>query len=912
MATSSRHARLGAALVLCIGLAVPVAGQDYPVEGGRARPEAPPKIRRGADINRMQRPGRGAADEAPARAEGGIRQVPGRGPSGGDLPQTPPKVRRGADIGRMQLGSPRSTHAAGPMAVVESPNIDHPADGATGSIRQGYTTGVINSAQKLSFDGFQRKLAGTEAVNFVLFDQEGPAKLGDAAPPEAIIIADAITRPAYLVCSNTLYDPVSTAWFDYFRLRQTNIERTLRSTGFISSADLPQGDLGTGFVVAPGVVMTNRHVALPFAIRDGSGWSIRPRLGGTDAARVTINFAKFLPGCDDRQASFQVEEILHIETSSDLDVAILRVRTTNDAGDQFPAPLPLADDSDRAAYAQGLSGVTVYAAGYPFADYRNSFLVQREIFGNVFEVKRVAPGQLTKDSSADAFLFHDCSTLGGNSGSPITDIDSGKVVGLHFAGEYLDKNWAVPIWRLLANDGVRTSLQPAPREASGRTTKPYPSQPEPPQTGTPESPPAEAVADVNLVRFDENGGWLELANFDRLLQQNESAPPTDVFILAHGWNNSEVEATNSYRRILAVMGDVADRRQLRPAGYRPLVLGVRWPSKSWTGEGVPNESPPKSLAPRESVEAATGELASNAAIVAAVAENFPPDRAPAVEYSRDKLSMQRILSQSKGTPDDFAEMIRLFRRYSIDSAFAEDQGVFDDLLRGGAQESPVAPSRLEGLFDFSPLDVFRTFTYWQMKARAGIVGGGGVRQMLVRVQQAFPSARVHLFGHSFGAKVMLSAIADPDRPRLGRAVDTLVLVQPAISHESFASQVTGANRPGGYRLAVTDGRVSGPIVVTYSRLDTALGTFYPLASRVAGQGGDDESVAVSRYSALGGVGAFGVDDTKLNMGDEASTTYGFRSGLYSVNGGEPQFISEHSGFYNKNVGWLIWSAILRR
>jgi len=36
--------------------------------------------------------------------------------------------------------------------------------------------------------------------------------------------------------------------------------------------------------------------------------------------------------------------------------------------------------------------------------------------------------------------------LGGNSGSAIIDTEPGEVVALHFAGEYLRGNYAVPMY----------------------------------------------------------------------------------------------------------------------------------------------------------------------------------------------------------------------------------------------------------------------------------------------------------------------------------------------------------------------------------------------------------------------------------------------------------------------------------
>ena len=45
-------------------------------------------------------------------------------------------------------------------------------------------------------------------------------------------------------------------------------------------------------------------------------------------------------------------------------------------------------------------------------------------------------------------VTHDSSTLGGNSGSAVIDIETGTVVGLHFAGRYLEANYAVPTHEL--------------------------------------------------------------------------------------------------------------------------------------------------------------------------------------------------------------------------------------------------------------------------------------------------------------------------------------------------------------------------------------------------------------------------------------------------------------------------------
>jgi endonuclease G len=63
------------------------------------------------------------------------------------------------------------------------------------------------------------------------------------------------------------------------------------------------------------------------------------------------------------------------------------------------------------------------------------------IFGNVYDKKRLAPGRVT--TPATGTLCHDCSTLGGNSGSVVLSLETGEAVGLHFAGRFLEANFAV-------------------------------------------------------------------------------------------------------------------------------------------------------------------------------------------------------------------------------------------------------------------------------------------------------------------------------------------------------------------------------------------------------------------------------------------------------------------------------------
>jgi endonuclease G, mitochondrial len=86
-------------------------------------------------------------------------------------------------------------------------------------------------------------------------------------------------------------------------------------------------------------------------------------------------------------------------------------------------------------------GSDVVVIGYPAFDDRNNVADQQRIFGDVYEVKRLSPGRIRV--VGDTGFEHDCTTLGGSSGSVVLDLDTGEAVGLHFGGEYLNANYAV-------------------------------------------------------------------------------------------------------------------------------------------------------------------------------------------------------------------------------------------------------------------------------------------------------------------------------------------------------------------------------------------------------------------------------------------------------------------------------------
>jgi S1-C subfamily serine protease len=129
------------------------------------------------------------------------------------------------------------------------------------------------------------------------------------------------------------------------------------------------------------------------------------------------------------------------------DLALFRVSRTSSSTATRPKPLTIASQFDHAE-----QGRRVYVVGYPAWDgRRNDPEPMLRIFANIFNVKRLQPGEIDSTPDQRHIFVHDCSTLGGNSGSPVVDLETNQVIGLHFGGRYLQGNSAVALWQLTAD-----------------------------------------------------------------------------------------------------------------------------------------------------------------------------------------------------------------------------------------------------------------------------------------------------------------------------------------------------------------------------------------------------------------------------------------------------------------------------
>jgi pimeloyl-ACP methyl ester carboxylesterase len=433
------------------------------------------------------------------------------------------------------------------------------------------------------------------------------------------------------------------------------------------------------------------------------------------------------------------------------------------------------------------------------------------------------------------------------------------------------------------------------------------------------------------VQFDKSGSVFLPRQETDIISFLTTAPgnlTTDVVALSHGWNNGMDEARTLYRAFLA------DLEALLPPdrAAKVIAIGVLWPSKKFADQDLipsgaaafdPFEvlSPfltaqveqlkqaldnPKAAAQLDAVEVLLPRLENDAASQREFVAMLGALLAQNIDTKQQALEEGTISSMQTR---DGAELLRdLSQPFALQPVDPNAGGAAD--LDGAPTITASPAAGLGELFNSvvgGASRLLNYFTYYVMKDRAGLVGRAGVNPMLSRIQTAISNGiRFHLAGHSFGGRLMTATVDGPNRLR----VNALLLLQAAFSHNGFAhNYIDGHN--GFFVQVARQRKVNGPILVTHSDKDEAVGLAYPLASRISG----DTAAALGDATDLfGGIGRNGAQ----HMEDLAQfvTLLGARSPyplaenklIYNFNG--DNVITSHGDVARPETAWLMAMQIL--
>jgi pimeloyl-ACP methyl ester carboxylesterase len=347
--------------------------------------------------------------------------------------------------------------------------------------------------------------------------------------------------------------------------------------------------------------------------------------------------------------------------------------------------------------------------------------------------------------------------------------------------------------------------------------------------------PAMSVTPYWELTFDADGDP-DAGRRDRLLAEVTARGVRDLVVFAHGWNSDRSGATRLYSHFFAPFPELAPAARL---GY----VGVVWPSMRFSDEPIPDfpravaaELPPRPVLDKDTRHALLETFPGRATVIdrlARLLDQQPREEAELEEFGRLVRLLVEIVppgpqalfaadTLAEGVPQDEPE----FLSGSTATVCEEFAQAIADLEAPYGARGFTIPNPWDGAHE-----LLRQGTYYAMKRRAGTVGERGLGRVIGQLAERAPGVRVHLVGHSFGGRLVSFALRG--LPEGVHTVKSVTLLQGAFSHYAFATRLPHDPRAGGV-LQGQQNRVDGPLVCCFSSHDSALGTLYPLASRMAG------------------------------------------------------------------------------
>ena len=200
--------------------------------------------------------------------------------------------------------------------------------------------------------------------------------------------------------------------------------------------------------------------------------------------------------------------------------------------------------------------------------------------------------------------------------------------------------------------------------------------------------------------------------------------------------------------------------------------------------------------------------------------------------------------------------------------------------------------------------------YYQMKDRAGVVGRAGVNRRTPGGAQQDAHIRVAHDRTQLRARVVTAAVTG-DAPTPKGFVHSLSLLQGAFSHYSFSDKYDDSNKPGFYRTLISESRVSGPMIITHTRADNAVGLAYAIASRAAGQIAAAVGDKNDPYGGLGSNGAQKTTEVRAGTLPKAGGKFDQPLAKATVtNLLADGLIKNHSDVANPNAAYAVLNAAI--
>lgn len=360
------------------------------------------------------------------------------------------------------------------------------------------------------------------------------------------------------------------------------------------------------------------------------------------------------------------------------------------------------------------------------------------------------------------------------------------------------------------------------------------------------------------VSFDATGLFDDSAAFGEGELRQAAENYTDFFVYVPGWHATKSSARRMTKRLFANLSEQLGGRRSEVAA-----VSVDWPfflfPEDDPGSSMPTESNGNQLA--ASLGLAFPDAQFELDELGDLLDRKPASLTELRRFHSLATALVRAPSQaledsgpaaafSANTVALFAYAASMSKTVHVDETDADPTGA----LWSGARE------------------VLRIVSYYEMSNRAGVIGRNKLGPLLRRLGSAPGHPRIHLIGHSYGARMAAYALAGLDHDDTAdpavpwrTPVKSLTMLQGSLSHFAFADQRPSDHSAHG-ALASVAARVDGPLISTYSSHDRFLGWWYPTACMLNHEDSQSAEELAYRWGAMGHDGLQGLVPKDIEVG----------------------------------------------
>jgi hypothetical protein len=430
------------------------------------------------------------------------------------------------------------------------------------------------------------------------------------------------------------------------------------------------------------------------------------------------------------------------------------------------------------------------------------------------------------------------------------------------------------------------------------------------------------------LSFDENGTLTDQAAVGRVVADLTASGATDLVVISHGWKTNQVGAGELYTPLWQNVTQALIAHG-GPAPQKIVVAGVLWPSKQFEDDFDTAAAQKVTGGTLAIPPAQTGDGDLNQAELGKVINGY---RELVGQAAGDAIAAAAALNANGFTDASAADLLNVLKTSAgltgaaLDSELTADaSGLLGDPLDILESLVPLTnlpvPLSVGATLDLGNVlsnaiqgpraavaRLLNQFTYFTMKKRAGAVGsklGSDVLPALASPRRT----RLHLVGHSFGARLVTAAAASFRAP--GQLLlESLTLLQGAYSHNGLSSNFSGG-RTGAFASVLTSNLVQGRITMSHTHNDTACTIAYPLASRLSRDVSQDLGDASDLFGSMGANGAQGLAATAY----APSQAMAKGQAAYLLAAGKVNriladaCIREHMDVTNGDIGALVASTL---